>query len=84
MIQSVKNGFFLFSDGFCDISCRVFGPHRSRDPGGEGVIADVRDHVGQGLEPDTIERAQERNLAEVVLPDLKGDYFDDPLNPMSR
>ena len=33
---------------------------------------------------DSVKSAIERNLAEIVLPDLKGNDLDDSLDPMSR
>jgi hypothetical protein len=38
--------------------------------------------VREGREPYAVEGAVERNLAEVVLADLKGNYLYDSLNPM--
>ena len=50
----------------------------------ESIVADIGDHVWKGWEPDVIEGTEQRNLTEIVLPNLKRNYFHNALDPMSR
>jgi len=84
MIQSTEDGILLGLYRRFNIFGRIFGSNRSRYSGREGILADVGDHVREGREPYAVEGAVERNLAEVVLADLKGNYLYDPLDPMGR
>jgi len=82
MIQSTEDGILLGLYRRFNVFGRIFCSNRGRYSGREGILADVGDHVREGREPYAVEGAVERDLAEVVLADLKGNYLDDPLDPM--